>query len=580
MKKSRASRLNPRLVRGAVAAFTAALCLALPLRFAKAEEVEAEPPQLLVVVVATQAQPSEEADASAPLPQDAQEDAIVESDAPNEAQDAAEPIPQETAPTQLADETLQASEAVTPSAIPAATPAPDDSKPIFVANEYLFYSNDPALAQSLCLQYGGALLRWSDGLGVMYCDSLQGDGGGLFYPQEIYLVSSGPYVEQPGETATNIASAQNLAENPGAGVVIAVIDSGIDLDHPALVGSIVEAVSVIPDSAYGDGGYFYEGYEGAQDFEGHGSHISGMLVGQTEDMTLGIAPQAGIISIKALEKYGSAAAGTTEWLIRAILYAISRNVDIINLSVGGSKSYVAAAQIAFQQAADAGILVVCATGNSPTGPSGTIDYPAAYDNTLAITSVTVDESGVSLSNFSNYGVGTDLSAPGVAVYSCDADGLYQTLSGTSMSCAVVSGVAALLLSQNPELTPSELIQLMEQSATDVGTVGYDTTFGWGVVNAEAALLQLRHGSTPATDHTPQEDAAQQPVPQGPEIAAENDWLTTQQNGAQPQPAAQNAPAEQETQSMLPLLLAIIGVCLAGAIVFTVLRLRNKTHKSV
>jgi subtilisin family serine protease len=344
-----------------------------------------------------------------------------------------------------------------------------------------------------------------------------------------------------------------------------------------LVNSIVEAISVIPDSAYGDDGYFYEGYQGAQDYEGHGSHICGMLVGQTEDMTLGIAPQAGIISIKALEKYGSSAAGTTEWLIRAILYAISRDVDIINLSVGGSKSYVSAAQVAFQQAADAGILVVCATGNSSTGPSGSIDYPAAYDNTLAITSVTVDESGILLSDFSKYGPGTDLSAPGVAIYSCDENGQYQSLSGTSMSCAVVTGVAALLLSQDPDLSPSELIQLMEQSATDAGTVGYDTQFGWGVVNAEAAILQLQQDSaTDSSDQAPQEDTVPPPtVPNGPETAAENDWLTTQENNVQTQSAAQNTLELQESQPIHHLIYISIGVCLAGAILFVLLRARNR-----
>ena len=563
----KSTRHQKKLLRGAVALCTALLCLALPLRFAAAEEEET--PQVLVVVVATEAQ-QQPAEANQPTPQES----ASASDSAIEPQEAVpiEPASIETTPTEPAtDEPTPL-----PTATPAATPAPDGEKPIYVANEYLFYSNDPALAQSLCLQYGGELLRWSDGLGVMYCDSLSDDSG-LFYPQEIYLVSSGPYLEQPGETATNIASAQNLAEDAGAGVVIAVIDSGIDLDHPALVNSIVEAVSIIPDSAYGDGGYFYEGYQGAQDYEGHGSHVSGILVGQTEEMTLGIAPQADIISIKALEKYGSAAAGTTEWLIRAILYAISRNVDIINLSVGGSKSYVSAAQVAFQQAADAGILVVCATGNSTNGPSDTIDYPAAYDNTLAITSVTVGEDGTALSGFSNYGPGTDLSAPGVAIYSCDADGQYQTLSGTSMSCAVATGVAALLLSQEPDLTPDELVQIMEQTATDAGAVGYDTTFGWGVVNAEAALLQMQHGGTTnPTNPAPQQSAVPQPVaPSEPEIAAKDDWLTTQEKGAPTQQAAQNTLGVQKSQSSLPIILAVLGLCLAGVIVFFVLRLRNQ-----
>jgi len=233
-----------------------------------------------------------------------------------------------------------------------------------------------------------------------------------------------------------------------------------------------------------------------------------------------------------LEKYGTSAAGTTEWLIRAIQYAISQNVDIINLSIGGSSSYVSAAQVMLKKAADAGILVVCATGNTGADPSttDTIDYPAAYDSTLAVSCVTVDGDSVSLSGFSKYGEGTDLSAPGVAIYSCNAKGAYTVLSGTSMSCAVVSGIAALLLSQKSSLTPQQLITLLEKTAYDAGDVGYDTMFGWGVVDAKAALLLLRHQSGQTKPTLPGFDTEEdltQTAPLGQETDAASDWLTTQ-----------------------------------------------------
>ena len=549
-----------------------ALFLLLPLRFAAAEE--ADEPQTLVVVViepALQEEPFEAASSGEAVPEEA-----------TAAPDVSAPMLGETeAPTGSAN-TLEstpvpeAAPAPAPEA-PAQAPAAEESAPILIANEYVFYATDAELAGSLCSQYGGMLLRWSDGLGVMYCESLSGEGVGVFFPQEVYLVSSAPYYAQEGETATNIAAAQALAPNAGAGVLIAVIDSGIDPDHPALVGSILDAVSVIPDSAYGDGGYFYEGYQGVQDNQGHGSHISGMLVGQTDEITLGIAPEAQILSIKALEKYGSAAAGTTEWLIRAILLAISRDADIINLSIGGSKNYVSAAQAAFAQAADAGILVVCATGNSQTGPTAGIDYPAAYDNTLAVTSVTVDGSSISLSDFSRYGAGTDLSAPGVGIYSCDADGLYQTLSGTSMSCAIVTGVAAMLLSQNPDLSPDELIRLLAHSATDAGAVGYDTRFGWGVVNAEEALYLLRRGSTSGgTEQAPQVEDPTPPAPAEPigqEIPASQDWLTTQQDGAQAELTAQDIPVTPESQLTLYVVLLLSGITLACVLLLIARRKR-------
>ena len=158
-------------------------------------------------------------------------------------------------------------------------------------NEYIFYSSDAEYAAQICGQNGGTLLRWSDGLGVMYCTTTPDGGDVVFYPQEIYVVESIPYYEQQGDSISNIGATQSLVSNAGSGVVIAVIDSGIDLDHPALADSILDAVSVIPSSAYGDDGYFSDLYEGAQDYAGHGSHIAGIIVGQTDSMTIGVAPE-------------------------------------------------------------------------------------------------------------------------------------------------------------------------------------------------------------------------------------------------------------------------------------------------
>ena len=498
-----------------------------------------------------------------------------------------------TAP--LDEETLSATEAgateqseAEKSGTASAPESTEATGALIVSNEYIFYSSDANYAAEICGQNGGTLLRWSDGLGVMYCATTPGGGDVIFYPQEIYVVESIPYYEQQGDSISNIGATQSLVSDAGRGVVVAVIDSGIDLDHPALAGSILDAVSVIPSSAYGDGGYFSELYEGAQDFEGHGSHIAGIIAGQTDSMTIGVAPEAEILSIKALEKYGTSAAGTTEWLIRAIQYAISQHVDIINLSIGGSSSYVSAAQIVLQQAADAGILVVCATGNiSNPATAGTIDYPAAYDNTLAVSSVTVDGDEVTLSGFSKYGEGTDLSAPGVAIYSCNQNGGYVSLSGTSMSCAVVAGVAALLLSQDQSLTPQEIIKLMEQSAYDAGDTGYDTQFGWGVVDARAALLRLRHSSShPSTDTwtNPTGDITR-PAPLGPEALAADDWLTTQQGegivqeNASTVPDGQNSGGNTPNKAVLPWILASLGgaLFLGGAAWFTLARARQRKH---
>lgn len=562
VKLQKQHRSRSRILRGAVAALAAVLFALLPFGAANAEtEEEAQTVVLVVVDSSASEQTSgetQQAQAETPTPEITPTPGEVQTPEPA----ATQLVEAQATPTQeRADE--------------ASTETGERTIP--VANEYLFYSLDEAAAAALCGQYGGVLLRWSDGLGVMYSETSLNGAEGVFYPQEVYLVSSAPYLPQPGETRTNIAAAQGMSTNQGAGVVIAVIDSGVDPDHPALAGKIADAVSVIPESAYGDGGYFWTEYQGVQDNEGHGSHIAGILVGQTDEMTIGIAPEAQILSIKALEKYGLSAAGTTEWMIRAILYAISQKVDIINLSIGGGKNYVSAAQTALKQASEAGILVVCATGNSYTGPTEGIDYPAAYENTLAVTSVTIDGKDIALSDFSRYGTGTDLSSPGVAIYSCNASGQYQTLSGTSMSCAIVSGVAALLLSEKPDLTPAEASRILKQSATDAGSDGYDTVFGWGVVNAEAAMLLLKNGkSTGGTD----DSAGEMPkpaVPGGPETLAANDWLQTQldeqQTLQQPADGAENTLKTPENGGVFALIMAIAALLLAFFGVRALLRLR-------
>lgn len=551
-----------RLLRGTLASLVAALLMLLPLSGALAQtQEEADPqPQAIVIVVV---ESTENEDAQVSAAQDAEEAVPTETtDLPEQTPPPEETLPLESTPTPDPAEQARVEDTEPAASEPdTQTQSDEETQTIAVANEYVFYSLDADAALALCGQYGGTLLRWSDGLGVMFSEAAFDNSAGLFYQQEIYVVSSAPYYEQPGETSTQIAAAQDLVPNAGAGVVIAVIDSGIDLDHPALVGNILDAVSVIPDSAYGEDGYFPLDYLGAQDYFGHGSHVSGILVGQTDELTIGIAPQAQVLSIKALEKYGSSAAGTTEWMIRAILYAISQHVDIINLSVGGGKNYVAAAQIALQQAADAGILVVAATGNSYTGPTEGIDYPAAYDNNLAVTSVTVEDGAVTISDFSRYGTGTDLSAPGVAIYSCNAEGQYVTLSGTSMSCAIVSGIAALLLSEDPGLTSTELSYLLKHSASDAGRPGYDTMYGWGVVDAKAALLLLRNDAAISGDW--QADEASKPeIPTGPVVPADQDWIETQLNATQSAQQSAHAAADAAQSAEFGWILPLLGLALA------------------
>ena len=284
----------------------------------------------------------------------------------------------------------------------------------------------------------------------------------------------------------------------GTGVKVAVIDSGIDTEHPALTSNIAVAETVIPDSAYGAGGYSLV-YKGAKDAQGHGTHVSGIIAAKAADGSLlGIAPDARIYSIKALEKNGTTATGLSSWITAAIYRAIELDVDVINMSVGGSSSSNALMSAALQQAVDAGIIVVTSNGNyTGTGTQSMIDYPARYSMTLGISAGRWNESEIQFDErYSKYGSGTDLLAPGSYIVSTAIGGGDTTLSGTSMACGVASGYFALLKAKAPQSTAAQLIQIAKNTAIDKGDPGYDVRYGYGVIDPVSALLELQNGVPP------------------------------------------------------------------------------------
>jgi uncharacterized repeat protein (TIGR02543 family) len=259
-------------------------------------------------------------------------------------------------------------------------------------------------------------------------------------------------------------------------VVVAVIDTGIDTDHPEFTGRI----SSLSYNAYTG----VAGISAVQDDYNHGSHVAGIIAAAQDNAAggCGIAPGVTIMAIKAnIPNQGSF---STDDLIESIKYAADNGADIINMSLGRSydSGIIPLEQSAIQDAQNKGALVVCAAGNERDDHAG---YPAAYAECVAVSALKAGQ--VFDDTYSNYGPEVDISAAGTNIYSTVPNDTYSEKSGTSMATPMVCGVAALIKSQNPDMTPAQLKQKLYDTAIDKGQQGRDDEYGYGAVSAVNAL---------------------------------------------------------------------------------------------
>lgn len=287
------------------------------------------------------------------------------------------------------------------------------------------------------------------------------------------IITSDEYIrDQYALTYTGIAEAWSITTGSPA-VVIAIIDTGIDINHPDLISSIASTgFNAATDE---------EGLEYAKDDRGHGTRVAGVIAAD-KDNGIGIAgaaPDVTIMPIKA--NYPGTTSFRDSYLINGILYAIEQGVDIINLSIGNS-SYNALMQQAINQAEDAGILVVAASGN--TGKQQYI-YPASYNYSLSVGSVS---DNMNKSFFTTYNDKLDLMAPGHNIITTDRDGYYVVVSGTSFASPYVAAMAAMIKSVYPDMTPADIRERLTSTAIDAGEVGYDVEYGHGIANIYQALM--------------------------------------------------------------------------------------------
>jgi serine protease len=318
-----------------------------------------------------------------------------------------------------------------------------------------------------------------------------------YYPYQWHL-DNPDYGGIRMEDAWDFLIDQGLPPGGSPDVIVAVVDTGVAYEDYS---SGRRGYYLAPDLAatnFVQGYDFVAGDSHANDDHGHGTHVTGTIA-QSTDNGLGVAGVAfncSIMPVKVLNRYGS---GTYADVADGIIFATDNGAHVINLSLGGSSPSTTlrnACAYAYQN----GVTIVCAAGNNG---EDRLRYPAAYnDYCIAVGATRYDET---LSYYSNHGNGLDLVAPGgdLHAYQSDdeyADGvLQQTFSystsnfgywfyqGTSMATPHVSGVAALLISAGVAFEPNEVRVALQSTAEDLGPEGWDETYGWGLVDAFAAL---------------------------------------------------------------------------------------------
>lgn len=255
-------------------------------------------------------------------------------------------------------------------------------------------------------------------------------------------------------------------------VVVAIIDTGIDIDHPEFLGRISPfSYNAVTETV---------GLEAVRDDHGHGTMVAGIIAAdQTNDVGIaGIIQHVALLVIKANE--ASEGRFRDSALIEGIYYAVEQGADVINLSLGGTYANPLT-EAALQHAAEQGVVVIGAAGNSGTD---TPKYPASFETVLSVSAV---DASRALAEFSNFGANIVLSAPGADIVTTVRNNGYGTVSGTSFAAPQVSGVVALMLSYLGPMSAEEVQQRLFLTAMDEGEPGWDPLFGFGIVNTLQAL---------------------------------------------------------------------------------------------
>jgi hypothetical protein len=328
-----------------------------------------------------------------------------------------------------------------------------------------------------------------------------------FFLQEEKAASNEGDPAQYANEKLRLPQAHTLAH--GANVIVAVIDSGIDIRHPELANSIIETFDALGSS------------EGPHV---HGTGIAGTIVSHAR--LIGSAPSAKLLAIRAFGAAPTGAEGTSYVILKSLDFAASHNAKIVNMSFAGPKDSLIERGIAALAAR--GIVMVAAAGNA--GAKSPPLFPAADPNVIAVSATDAKDQLLAASNRGGY---IALAAPGADIFLPAPDLKYQMASGTSFSAAYVSGIAALMLERNPALKSDQLRAMLMKTARDLGSPGRDDLFGAGEADAYAAVeaaIAAAPGPVASTDQ-PKEvgkasengsDQKEMPAPGNPATAVASD----------------------------------------------------------
>lgn len=343
--------------------------------------------------------------------------------------------------------------------------------------EYLVMFDGPA-KNGILQAFGvndGDVLREFELLDVYQIELSDNQANGLKNHPQIKFVEENAEAEAYNQTVpygipqVEGTEAQDLGFS-GGGVKVAVLDTGIDRSHPDL--NVAGGHSVFSDGENGDP---------YNDGSGHGTHVAGTIAALDNNLgVLGVTPNVELYAVKVLDNSGS---GSYADIAAGIEWAIQNDMEVINMSLGGSTSSSILEEYS-NLAYNSGILVVAAAGNDGSFLwFDTVGYPAAYDSVIAVAAV--DENN-QRGSFSSVGSQVELSAPGVQVLSTVPGGGYDSLNGTSMASPHVAGVAAQVWQAKPNLSNVELRQLLRDTAEPLGA---QREYGFGLVQSVDAIQQ-------------------------------------------------------------------------------------------
>ncbi|MFV9510496.1 S8 family serine peptidase [Tepidibacillus sp. LV47] len=292
------------------------------------------------------------------------------------------------------------------------------------------------------------------------------------YSYKPFFIPNDPgYSKQWYLPKVQVPEAWDKLPQNGTVTYVAVIDNGVDINHPDLRNNILfDNYNAVNPTVPID----------ISQTNGHGTIVAGIIgatINNAEGIS-GISPNVKIMPINVFtgeEAY-------EEDIANGIYYAVNHHAKVINLSLG-TYDYGFALKEAIDYAYAKGVVVVAAAGNDNTDlPS----YPASFANVI---SVGATDENDQKAQFSNYGSTIDVVAPGTNILSTAPNGQYAIASGTSMASPIVAATAALLLSKNPNLTVDEVTTILLHSARDIGDIGADDTYGYGIINANHAISE-------------------------------------------------------------------------------------------